>query len=217
VREGKLIVERVTSNGPGWIVAYHDEEDLPGLIIGSAYVEEGVNELVELEVIETAATQRLFLLIHEDTGRLGEFDFPAADLPLKVEGQPLPPFIMHTSPGNYLITKDQRMGEDNNIIVPLVVTDLDSWVVIYNSDEAGEASEVIGQSWLPAGINRDVAVAIDPELATDKVLAMLHQDNAPIETFDFPGGVDIPLLRNLLPIQSPFILKVAQEAIRPLP
>ncbi len=215
--EDKLIVERVTSVGSGWVVAYYDEEGEPGLIIGSAYVADGINELVVLEFLASAATPRLYLMLHEDSGTLGEFDFPAADLPVVYEGQPLPPVTMLTTPGNYLITEDQTVAEDNSIIVPLVVTDLDAWVVIYNRDEAGEANEIIGQTWLPAGINRDVMVTLDLELATKTVLAVLHQDFAPQEQFDFPDGLDNPLLRNFLPIQSEFTLETAPETDRPLP
>ena len=215
--EDRIIVERVTSVGPGWVVAYYDEEGEPGLIIGSAYVTDGINELVVLELLATAATPRLYLMLHEDSGQLGEFDFPAADLPIVYEGQPLLPVTMLTTPGNYLITQDQAVADDNSIIVPLVVTDLDAWAGIYNHDEAGEANEVIGQTWLPAGINRDVKVTLDLELATKTVLAVLHQDFVPQEEFDFPEGLDNPLLRNFLPIQSQFTLEITPEADRPLP
>jgi len=215
--DGKITIERATSDGPGWIAAYYDDSGQPGLIIGFAYLEDGVNEFVAIELVETAVTSRLLLVLHEDTGNLGEFDFPAADLPVVNEGQPFPPFFIHTSPGNYLITKDQQLGGENNITIPLVNTDLDTWLVIYNINETDEANEIIGQTWLSAGINRDVLVEIDPDRASENLLAMLHQDNVPLKQFDFPGGVDIPLLRNLLPIQSPFTLLETQREVQPLP
>jgi len=217
IHDGKISIDRATSDGPGWIAAYYDEEGQPGLIIGFAYLEDGVNEIVELKLVETSATSRLFLILHEDSGNLGEFDFPSADLPVIYEDQLLPPFVIQTSPGNYLITHDQPLGEENSITVPLVTADLDTWLVIYNLDETGEANEIIGQTWLPAGINRDVPVTINPGRSSETVLAILHQDNAPLKQFDFPGGADIPLLRNLQPIQSPFTLEVPQEEVQPLP
>lgn len=215
--DGKITIERATSDGPGWIAAYYDDEGQPGLIIGFAYLEDGVNELVELELLETAVTPRLFLILHEDSSNLGEFDFPAGDLPVIKEGDLLPPFVVQTAPGNYLITQDQPLTDENSITVPLVVTDLDAWLVIYDLDETGEANEIIGQTWLPAGINRHVSVTIDPARTGETFLAILHQDNAPLEQFDFPGGADTPLLRNLLPIQSPFTLADPQEKVQPLP
>jgi hypothetical protein len=217
LHDGKISIDRATSDGPGWIAAYYDEEGQPGLIIGFAYLEDGVNEIIEVELVETAVTSRLFLILHEDSGNLGEFDFPTADLPVIYEGQLLPPFVIQTSPGNYLITRDQPIGEENIITVPIVTADLDTWLVIYNLDETGEANETIGQTWLPAGINRDVPVTIDSGRASETVLAILHQDNPPLEQFDFPDGVDTPLLRNLQPIQSPFTLELPQEEVQPLP
>lgn len=216
VRDGKLIIERATSDQPAWIVAYYDEEDQPGRIIGSAYIEEGLNKLVELEVLESAVTQRMFLLFHEDTGTLGEFDFPANDLPLVYEGEPLPPFIMHTLPGNYLITKDQSLGEDDTIVVPVVITDLDTWLVIYNVDENGQTGEIIGRTSLPPGINRDVAVEINRDQATETLIATLHQNNDPLDEFEYPDA-DIPLFRNLLPIQAPIALDKVTGDTRVLP
>jgi hypothetical protein len=217
VHDGKITVDRATSDGPGWIAAYHDEEGQPGLIIGFAYLEDGVNEIVEVELLEASVTSQLFLILHEDSGNLGEFDFPSADLPVIYEDQLLPPFVIQTSPGNYLITQDQSIGEENSIIVPLVTADLDTWLVIYNLDETGKANEIIGQTWLSAGINRNVPVTINPGRSSEEILAMLHQDNAPLEQFDFPDGADIPLLRNRQPIQSPFMLEMPQEEIQPLP
>ncbi len=216
LQENTITVERAVSSGPGFVVAYYDDEGVPGLIIGSQAIEDGVNELVQVELLETAVTGRLYLILHEDTGQLGEFEFPAADLPLVYEGKPLPPFTMATTPGNYLISKDQALGEEGEVVVPLVVTDLDAWVVIYNVDETGAVDEIIGQTWLPAGINRDVLVSIDTDLATETAVAMLHQDNAPLEQFDYPDGADNPLRRNLLPIESKFVIDMAPQD-RPLP
>lgn len=216
VGDGKLILERATTDKPAWIVAYYDEEDQPGRIIGSVYIEEGVNERVELEVMGSAVTQRMFLLFHEDTGNLGEFDFPADDLPLIYDGEALPPFIMHTVPGNYLITEDQSLEEDDPIIVRTVITDLDTWLVIYNVDENGEADEIIGRTALPPGINRDVAVTINRDLATETLIATLHQNNDPLDEFEYPEA-DIPLFRNLLPIQSPITLATGFDGTRALP
>ena len=45
-------VERVISNGPGWLVAYFDDDGEPGLIIGSAPLENGLNERVMVEVLQ---------------------------------------------------------------------------------------------------------------------------------------------------------------------
>ncbi|HFQ92958.1 MAG TPA: hypothetical protein ENK32_03035, partial [Anaerolineae bacterium] len=74
--DGMFEVERVISNGPGWLVAYFDDEGEAGLIIGSAPLQDGLNELVKVEVLETAVTPIIHLRLHEDTEPGNDFDFP---------------------------------------------------------------------------------------------------------------------------------------------
>lgn len=204
VVNGQLIVERALSSGPGWLVVYTDEEGQPGFIIGFEPLEPGINREIVMEVVETAVTPQLFLQIHEDTDPLGEFDFPGGD-PVTLEGRIQGPFLMRTTPGNYLITRDQALEDEAAVVVPLVITDLNTWLVIY-ADNEGEAGDIIGRVWLEAGVSRDVSVEIDPELATETLYAILHQDAGELEAFDFPGGGDVPLQRNRSIIQAPFTL-----------
>ncbi len=215
--EGKIIVDRAISNGPGWITAHFDEDGHPGLIIGFALLEDGINEQVEIEIVETAATPQLYLNLHEDSGNVGEFDFPAADLPVFYEGELFAPFIINTDPGNYLVSADQPLDEENQVIVPLIVADLDTWVVIYTVDEENGLGEIIGQTWLPAGVNRNIPVMLQADLVSKNLMAVLHQDGGTSEQFDYPGGVDIPLIRNLVLIQSPITILLPPESEQNIP
>ena len=113
---------------------------------------------------------------------------------------------MNTAAGNYLITMDQTLDTDNNITVPLTVADLDTWLVIYTTN-GNAPDKIIGEIWLPAGVNQNIKVEIDPEQATETLLAVLHQDVATSHIFDYPDGLDVPLQRNRLLIQSPFTLE----------
>jgi hypothetical protein len=203
---GEVVVERVISYGPGWLVVFFDEEGELGLIIGEARLEDGVNELVTVPVIETAVTPQLHLMIHQDLEPLGEFDFPASDPPVLYEERLPSPVTIRTDEGNYLISRDQALAEDGTLIVPLVVVDVDAWVVMY-ADLEGEPGEIIGTTWAPAGINRDVAVEVDPELVTDTMHVILHLDAGTTQEFDFPDGLDIPLQRNRSIINAPFTLR----------
>lgn len=204
VVNGQLIVDRALSSGPGWLVVYTDDGGQPGFIIGFEPLESGINTEIVVEVVETAVTPQLFLQIHEDTDPVGEFNFPAGD-PVTLENRLRGPFFMFTNPGNYLITSDQVLGEEPVVTVPLIIADLDTWLVIY-ADSEGARGEVIGQAWLPAGVNRDVPVEIDPELATETLYAVLHQDAGEPGQFDFPDGADVPLQRNRVVIEAPFTL-----------
>jgi hypothetical protein len=206
VIDGRITAERIVSPGPGWVVVYTTEEEQPGIIIGFAPLTAGVNELVAIEIVETAITPQLFLLLHEESSDPAEFNFPAADLPASYNDQPIPPFAMVTSPGNYVITMDQTLGEKDEIVVPLVVTDLNSWLVVYKVADDGSRGDIIGELWLPAGINRDNRVALRARPVDEPLLAVLHQDAGVPQTFDYPDGDDLPLQRNRQVIQAPFTL-----------
>ena len=205
VINGALIVQRVSTQTPSWLVVYTIFDELPGPIIGFELLEAGVNENVVVEVVETAVTPQLLLQLHEDGEPLGEFDFPAGDPLLMYNGDFIEPLSIKTTPGNYLLTQDQTLGIENTVTVPLVVTDLDTWLVIYTS-ESNRPDTIIGQTWLPAGVNQDITVTIDPATTTETLLAVLHQDVSTPQEFDYPDGLDTPLQRNRTLLFSPFNL-----------
>jgi hypothetical protein len=202
---GEIVVERAVSYGPGWLAIYFDEEGQLGNIIGQASLEDGINEQIIVAVVESAATPNLHVMLHQDTGTIGEFEFPLAD-PMVIHRGLVPnPTTFRTDAGNYLITRDQPLSSEDEVVVPLVVVDLEAWIVFYN-DNAGEIGDMIGLSWLPAGVHRDVTVNIDPDLATMTLHAVLHLDAGDQKEFEYPDGPDIRLRRNSKDIDSPFSL-----------
>lgn len=208
--DNSLIAERVISSEPAWLVIYTDDDGAPGLIAGSAPLEAGVNEQVVVRLSVPVSSPRLFLLLHEDTEPQGQFNFPGGDAPLRYAGQIVEPFVVNTTPGNYLITRDQALGSDGTVLVPLVTADIATWLVIY-TNQNGEPGEIIGRRALPAGISRRVSVPIDTERVTKQLFAILHQNGGDLESFDYPGGVDWQLQRNRAVIASPFEITVSNS------
>jgi hypothetical protein len=205
VIDNHIVVDRVISNGAGWLVVYADEDGSPGLIIGSAALADGLNEGVEVGLLGSGVTDQLFIFMHEDTEPGDAFGFPVTDPQIIYQGRIPNPFNFKTNSGNYLGSQDQELTEiegETAVIVPFTVTEVDAWVVIYNDDD-GELGEVIGQTWLAPGVNRHIPVIIDPAAVTGTLHAVLHWDAGKTETFE-PGGTDIPFQRNLSIIRSPF-------------
>ncbi len=201
-------VERVISNGPGWLVAYYDDEGEPGLIIGSAPLEDGLNERVMVEVLESAATPILHLRLHEDSEPGDDFDFPRVDQPILYEGRLPGTITFSLTPGNYLVVDDQMLPATSTasavLTVDLVVVDVPTWVAI-EADNDGERGEVLGFTAVPPGVNHDIAISIDPTLATETLYATLYLNAGEPDEFD-PEGADVPLQRNRSPISVPFFL-----------
>jgi hypothetical protein len=206
VIDDTIVVERAVSHGPGWLVIYRDEDGATGNIIGFAPLEDGVNEQIEVGILTSEVSPLLYIIVHEDDGTAGDFDFPAADGPMRFQGTIPNPYSFRTDTGNYLIMLDQPLSADNTVTVTLAVVDVDAWVTIRNNS-AGQAGEVIGRVWVPAGVHRNVEVEIDPSLTTITMFAVLHIDIGEPQTFDFPDGVDFPLQRNRSFIQVPFLLE----------
>lgn len=210
VVDGTIVVERVVTSEPGWLVVYADDEGEIGRIIGAAPLADGVNENLIVEIVEEAATRDILLLLHEDSTIGDEFDFPAADGPVRVDGRLPEPVTFRTNPGNYLITRDQQTeaavdSDSATVIIPLVVVDVPAWVIV-RTDAEGATGEIVGTVRVTAGVHRDIAVVVDGVQATETLFAALHLDAGTSELFDFPDGADIPLRYGGQEIVSPFQL-----------
>lgn len=205
VVNGQFVVERVVSDGPGWLVVYQEDENgAQGFIIGTTPLADGLNENILVEVDSSAVTEVLQLTIHDDTVPDDEFDFPAND-PRRDYLERAYFVTLNTQTGSYFIVRDQPLTADDQLIIDLVAAESDVWLVIH-ADEAGEPGEIIGQTAVPAGFSRDIAVTIETGSAnpTDQLHVMLHEDLSESETFN--PEEDTPLLQRGFPIVAPFLI-----------
>lgn len=212
VINGRLIIDHVLSSGPGWVVVHADNDGELGLIVAFAPLVDGVNKEVVVDLGGTAVSDLLYLRLHRDDGTIGQFDFPDGDLPVTIAGQVPAPFTVGTNPGNYLITRSQpQPAADPNgqipITIPYAITDIDGWLVLYSSQD-GRPDQILGQSQLVPGLNRNITILIDETATTPTLIAMLHLDAPPLASFDFPDGNDVPLRRNQDIIQAPFQIEI---------
>ena len=99
----------------------------------------------------------------------------------------------------------RRLAADDGdaIVVPLVVIDTPAWVVV-QAEADGVPGAILGQTWVPAGVNRGVLVTIDPGQVTETLYVTLHMDGGELELFEYPDGPDLPLQRNRTPVRAPF-------------
>lgn len=212
VIDGKFEVERVYSNGPGWLVVYYDDGGKPGLIIGYTALADGVNENITAEVLGTAVTNPLHIRLHEDSEPGDAFDFPRVDPPITYQDRQLGHFSFNTEPGSYVITSDQipEMLTTGGVqlTVPYAIVEQPAWVAIH-ADVNGVLGEILGVARLKAGLNRDVVVEIEGELPTGTVHAALYADDGALGEFEYPNGADRAIQRNRRTLSAPFILLTA--------
>ncbi len=96
-----VVVQRVVSGGPGWIVIHADVNGSPGPVIGYAAVQEGVNTNVRVKIDAAKKTPVLYAMLHVDAGEIGKYEFPGADVPVKMNGMMVSPAFKAKSESMY--------------------------------------------------------------------------------------------------------------------
>jgi hypothetical protein len=205
VIDGTIMVERAISQGPGWVVIYNEAGGQPGFIIGAAPLEDGLNEAVVVDLRESALTTQLFAWLHQDTTPGDEFDFPGQDPPVLYEGRMPRAATFRTDQGAQAFVNDQMLTDDGAVTIAIIVAPAPVWAVIYD-DADGQPGEMLGQTWVPAGVNRGVTVDIDPSTAAGPLYLVIHWDDGVPEEFE-ALDIDPPLTySNNQPVQIPFNL-----------
>lgn len=84
--EGKVIIARAVSNGPGWLVIHSDKDGAPGPVLGYTAVSDGENMDVVVVLAAEGRTETLHAMLHTDAGTEGNYEFPGDDIPVSVDG-----------------------------------------------------------------------------------------------------------------------------------
>jgi hypothetical protein len=205
VVNNEIVIERVISNGPGWIAIYNELDGQPGFIIGSAPLADGLNEQVAVSLLPSRLTPQLYARLHVDSEPGDDFNFPAQDPEVRYNGRLPSAVAFRTDETAHALVRDQQLGEGNTLTVDHIVSAVNAWAAIY-ADADGQAGELLGRTWIPAGINRDVLVEVDPPPAPGVVHLVLYEDLGQPEEFEAPT-IDLPLDNNdNRPIRIPFTI-----------
>ncbi|GAB4539881.1 MAG: hypothetical protein Kow0063_29070 [Anaerolineae bacterium] len=207
---GVVTVEKVVSQGPGWIVIHAQAEGKPGPILGYTQVADGENSNVQIQIDATRATPVLYAMLHTDAGQVGVWEFPGGpDTPVTVDGQVVtPPFNVTAGVG----VADQEII-DNQVNVARVYSQGPGWIVIHAQAE-GKPGPILGYTQVADGESTDVVVEIDAQAATSTLYAMLHVDAGQVGIWEFPGGPDAPVKVGDAVITPPFnIISSAPPAL----
>lgn len=205
ILNGEITVERAISNGPGWVVIYNESDGQPGFIIGSAALADGLNEQVTVALEESVITAQLFARLHEDTEAGDAFNFPAQDPAVRYDNRLPRAAAFQTDVTAHAMVRDQRLGDDNSLQVDFIVSAVNAWAAIY-ADAEGQPGELLGRTWIPAGINRDVAIEVEPAPEAGVVHLVLYEDLGQPEEFEVPG-IDLILDNNdNRPVRIPFAI-----------
>jgi hypothetical protein len=91
IADSRVVVLKVVSATPGWIVIHADNSGKPGPVIGYAAVRSGENLDVVVAIDAKKATPLLYAMLHVDAGTVGAYEFPGADVPTMSMGMMVSP------------------------------------------------------------------------------------------------------------------------------
>jgi heme/copper-type cytochrome/quinol oxidase subunit 2 len=86
VIDARVVIAKVVSSGPGWLVVHTQADGKPGPVIGYSAVRNGVNLNVVVAVDTKRVTEKLYAMLHADAGAVGVYEFPGPDAPVMVGG-----------------------------------------------------------------------------------------------------------------------------------
>jgi heme/copper-type cytochrome/quinol oxidase subunit 2 len=86
VVDARVVIAKVVSKGPGWIVIHTQASGKPGPVIGYSAVRDGVNLNVVVAVDTKKVTDNLYAMLHTDAGAVGVYEFPGPDAPVMAGG-----------------------------------------------------------------------------------------------------------------------------------
>lgn len=193
VAENTVTADVVTIGGPGWLAVHADNEGGPGPVIGQTLLEPGRNKNVTVELAAEGQTAVLWPMLHVDTGEAGVYEFGAvegADAPVIV-GDTVAVLPIWTVP--HIAVADQAVTD--SVTASEVFCAAACFLVIHQ-DADGSPGGVAGWSDpLPAGLNTDVVITVDPALLTPVLWPMLHDDTGEEGTYEFGSveGADLPV------------------------
>jgi plastocyanin len=208
VTDGILVIDEVKVDGPSWVVIHTQQNGAPGPVIGFTAISAGSNTAVEVEIDVADATDNLLAMLHIDAGILGEYEFPGADVPLRVAEEIVSvPFTISRLMDASVRVSDQELQE-GKVVIETVVAAEQGWIVIH-AESDGAPGPVVGFSPVNPGSNSNIEVELDLEAVTETLFAMLHVDAGVIGQYEFPGP-DGPVQVGESIVNVPFAVLASQ-------
>ena len=98
ITDSRVVILKVVSATPGWIVIHSDNAGKPGPVVGYAAVRAGENLDVVVAIDSKKATPVLYAMLHADAGVVGTYEFPGADVPTMNMGAMVSPSFKAAQP-----------------------------------------------------------------------------------------------------------------------
>lgn len=202
ISANSLTIDEVISDDFGFIVIHaQNAEGNIGAVIGLALIHAGVNQniIVDLDMINVTAS--LYARLHYDTEPYGDFQFGQvddADMPVTLNDEA----VGAEFDVIVISIHDQFVDPDNfnRIVVDIASAQNDAWLVAHAENADGSIGDVLGHTFLPAGVAQDIPILLSGDV-TATIFVLLHEDTSAPERYEFGENntADIPILIDDLP------------------
>jgi len=189
-----ITISDVVISSDGWVVVHADNgEGRPGPVLGTAPVTAGYNSDIVI-ALEGDITERLFPMLHFDTGEAGEYEFgtvEGADLPVALNGRVATARVETRVP---TLRALPQLVEDS-VLIESALFDGDAWIVIHADNGEGAPGPIIGTFGFNGSVAK-VEVPVDAEGVTNRIFPMLHVDDGVVGEYEFGTveGADAPVV-----------------------
>lgn len=154
--DGTVVVDSVTAADAGWMVIHADADGSPGPVIGHSAVEAGLNENVEVALDTDSVTSTLYAMLHLDNGTAGEYEFPDADPPVRVDDQVVVvPFQLEM--GSAMETNGTTVAAADSDLGTILVGPEGFALYLLTADSPGESTcaDACAEAWPPLTAEAD--------------------------------------------------------------
>jgi hypothetical protein len=83
LKSGTVLINSVDAMKPGWVAIFTDKNDQPDVLLGYAPVPEGSSADLKVTIDSAKATNKMIAMLLLDAGKIGTFEYPGADEPVK--------------------------------------------------------------------------------------------------------------------------------------
>lgn len=195
-----LMVEEAVAPTGAWIVVHLNEGGMPGKRVGVQQVPAGKSEGVAVKLDSgVALTDSVFVVVHADRGKTGEFEFDmmdkysSPDQPFFVNGEEVAtavtvtdkPFGVRAAKGTASIVVSGQEIVRDSLVVDRAVAPIGAWVVVH-LDEGGMPGKRVGYAQIIAGVSTNVIVKLDPKVQrTETLFVAVHADRGQAGRLEF--------------------------------
>ena len=204
----RVMVARAVADEAGWVVIQHQESGAPPRLLGTARLETGTHENLEVRLHEEAVEEmpkgslnRVWGVLYRDGGRAGVLEIEgeeAPDQPLLQDGREVAqPFFLYrieAIPESHIYVNDQDMGQGYILLEEVKMSEPGDVVIHRSKGNTPLVPGIIGILPLDEGVHQNVKVPLfaDERVACrEQLWPMLHVRSV---SDDQPYNLDQPII-----------------------